>query len=114
MVSLWSKIIWEKLGMREFKIHEHTMVDILPLVLEWIKTTPKEEVLETIKEIGAEIKKNVEYYDGNFHELKTGTDGLWIHDTNLLPFVLEFFLEFPELIDEIGFIKKFAEEYHKK
>ena len=114
MRTLWSIIIHEKLGMTEFNIYEHTIEDILPLIIDWVKNTPKEEVLNTIKEIGAGIKKDVDYYDGNFHELETGENGLWIHDSNMLPFILEFFLEFPDLMNEIGFIKKFAEIYHNK
>ena len=114
METLWTKIIWGKLGMKDYPIHKHTSKEMVPLIIQWMKQSSKEEILETIKSIGANLKKNVDYYDGNFHELDTGGDNhYWLHDSNILPFILEFFIEFPELLEDIDLIKYTTKEYLK-
>lgn len=118
MDTIWTKIIWEKLGNKECKLHEHTSQQLTKLVMEWIAKTPREEIVKTIEEIGAPIEKDYDYYDGPFHVLGRMGEGagsaLVFHDNEIEPIVIGLFLAFPRLLQEMDLIKSIVEKCHPK
>lgn len=120
METLYSKVIWNKLGMKDYQIYNRPHKETDDLIVQWIKDTPLDEVLELINELSlndmcTSMEMEVDYYDGFFHSIKTTNNELYFHDTNILPIVMVFFIKFPQLIQEIDLIKRISEEcYNKK
>ena len=113
-MTMWTKIIWDKLGRTDIKLYKSSVEHLTPLIMEWVRSAPREELLKTISDIGIPITKDVDYYDGGIHEFGDGEFKLMLHDSQILPVVIGMFLAFPCLMEDIDLIKKIAEHYHAK
>jgi len=119
MNTLYSKVIWGELGMTDYEIHNHPQSDIDTLIIKWVTDTPYDRVVKVIDDLGlhemcGNLHQNVDYYDGNFHSLELPSKELYFHDVSLLPFVLMFFIKFPNLTFDLDLIKGITQQLQNK
>ena len=137
MTSLYSHILWDKMGNHpdEFKIHDKEYSEILENFKKYIKEKGSEQFYEDVKELDG-IVGDVEefaYYDGPIYEHKVHTHQNNIqdpedweegtksgykevrhifHDSEVVPCVLRLMMEFLGP-DEVSFLADVHREYYK-
>ena len=127
METIYSRVIWKELGLKDYKIHEEPQEKTEELILNWLKETPKEkadEVLHALSWITSVEEDS--YYDGPFHGINQRnpedrvhhegepTPDLLIHDTGLESSILHLAIETQMSPSGLRFIASLLEEYYKK
>jgi hypothetical protein len=128
METIYSRVIWRELGLKDYKIHEEPWNKTEALIIQWLKDTPIERVNEVIKDLSWLESVTFEgYYDGSFHginqrekenRLKTPNGDpdpdITIHDTAIMTSLIHLFSKIGVSPSELRFIANFMEEYQKK
>lgn len=137
MVSLYSSILWEKIGHNpnEFKIHEKEFPEILEEFKKYIEDKGSEQFINDVRELDGIVGDITEfsYYDGPIYQHKTHThesnikdpedweEGkrngykemkLVFHESEVLPSVLRMMMEFLAP-DEVSFLADVHRVYYK-
>jgi hypothetical protein len=137
MVSLYSHILWEKIGHDpdKFKIHEKGYPEILEEFKKYIEEKGSEQFYSDVKDLDGIVGETSEfgYYDGTFYQYKTHThesniqdpedweEGkrngykelrLTFHESEVLPSVLRLMMEFLSP-SEVSFLADVHREYYK-
>ena len=138
MVSLYSSILWDKMGHdpNEFKIHEKEFSEILGEFKKYMEEKGSEQFLNDVKELDGIVGETNEfsYYDGPIYEHKTHThesnikdpedwdEGkrngykevrMIFHESEVLPSVLRLMMEFLGP-DEVSFLADVHREYYRR
>lgn len=127
MDSIYSKIIWDELGMRDYELHKEPPIQTEQLVLDWVRNSPKEKVDEVLADISwiTEVK-DAGYFDGTFLGINQRTEeerqvvngelqnDLTIHEIGVLPTLLFLALKTNIHPDELRFIANILEIYDRK
>jgi hypothetical protein len=137
MVSLYSSILWDKIGHdpNEFKIHDKEFPEILEEFKKYIENKGSEQFINDIRELDGIVGGITEfsYYDGPIYQHKTHThesnikdpedweEGkkngykemkLVFHESEVLPSVLRMMMEFLGP-DEVAFLADVHRVYYK-
>lgn len=137
MVSLYSSILWDKIGHdhKEFKIHEKEFPEILSEFKKYIEDKGSDQFYKDIKELDGIVGDITEfsYYDGPIYQHKTHThesnikdpedweEGkkngykemqLVFHESEVLPTVLRLMMKFLSP-DEISFLADVHRVYYR-
>lgn len=137
MVSLYSSILWDKIGHdhKEFKIHEKEFPEILSEFKKYIADKGSEQFYSDVKELDGIVGDISEfsYYDGPIYQHKTHThesnikdpedweEGkkngykemqLIFHESEVLPTVLRLMMRFLAP-DEVSFLADVHRTYYK-
>ena len=137
MGSLYSSILWDKIGHdpNEFKIHEKEFPEIFEEFKKYIEDKGSEQFLDDVSEIEGIVGDITEfsYYDGPIYQHKTHThesnikdpedweEGkkngykeikMIFHESEVLPNVLRMMMEFLGP-DEVSFLADVHREYYK-
>ena len=137
MESLYSSILWDKIGLdsNEFKIHKKEFPEILHEFKKYIGDKGSEQFYKDVKELDGIVGEISEftYYDGQFYQHKTHThesnikdpedweEGkkngykeiqLVFHEGEVMPTVLRLMMKFLSP-DEISFLADVHREYYK-
>ena len=137
MVSLYSSILWDKIGHdpNEFKIHERELSEILGEFQKYIADKGSEQFYSDVKELDGIVGDISEfsYYDGPIYQHKTHThesnikdpedweEGkkngykemqLVFHESEVLPTVLRLMMRFLAP-DEVSFLADVHRTYYK-
>lgn len=129
MQTIYSKIIWEELGLEDYKIHLEDWKNTEKLIIDWIKNTPIEKVDEVLSELSwiNRIEEDA-YYDGHFHVINQYSKeeeqiliekgkpkhDLIIHDSGLIPSFLNIAIKCNMSSNEIRFMADLMDAYHEK
>jgi hypothetical protein len=127
METIYSKIIWDELKLKDYQIHKEPFEKTENLILDWIRQSPLEKVEEVLFEDLSWLRKVTyeSYYDGPFYgfsqkedEVLEKNEGLKadivIHDTALLPTILEMAIRTRMSPSDFRFIAQILEEFWKK
>lgn len=129
METIYSKILWGELGLKDYKIHEEDNGKTNQLILDWIKETPLERVDEVLFSDLSWIDRITDdgYYDGQFHGINQRVENkmyktddgepqsdIVIHDCGLLPSILHIAIKTGSQPEEFYFIAKILEVYYEK
>lgn len=129
METIYSKIIWDELGMREYKIHEEFGDKTDELIINWVRETPLEKVNEILFSELSWIDRIDDdgYYDGNFYGINQRVvdkmyktdDGkpqsdVVIHDVGIFPSILHIAIKTGMHVSELKFMAKLLEVYYEK
>jgi len=137
MVSLYSSILWDKIGHNpnEFKIHDKEFPEILEEFKKYIEDKGSEQFINDVRELDGIVGDITEfsYYDGPIYQHKTHThesnikdpedweEGkrngykemkLVFHESEVLPSVLRMMMEFLAP-DEVSFLADVHRVYYK-
>ena len=137
MVSLYSSILWDKIGHdpKEFKIHEREISEISDEFKKYIEDKGSEQFYKDVKELDGIVGDISEfsYYDGPIYQHKTHThesnikdpedweEGkkngykemqLVFHESEVLPTVLRLMMRFLAP-DEVSFLADVHRTYYK-
>lgn len=137
MVSLYSSILWDKMGHdhKEFKIHEKEFPEIFAEFKKYIEEKGSDQFFNDVKELDGIVGETSEfsYYDGRIYEHKTHTNEsnikdpedweegkrngykeirMIFHESEVLPSVLRLMMEFLGP-DEVSFLADVHREYYK-
>lgn len=126
METIYSKIIWDELGLKDYKIHLEPWEKTEELILDWIRDNDLEKVEEALFDISWIRKSTYEnYYDGPFYgfsqhddEVLKNLEGtkadIVIHDCGMVPTILEMAIRARMAPSEFSFMAKVLEEFWKK
>lgn len=128
MKTIYSKIIWEELGLKDYEIHKEPCEKTESLIIDWVKNNTSEKIEQVIAEISwVHDITDEDYYDGQFYgitqrdkeEQKKSLTGkaepdLIIHDTGLFPSMLLIAMKTGFPSDEFIFMAKILEAYYEK
>jgi hypothetical protein len=137
MESLYSSILWDKIGLdhKEFKIHEKEFPEILEEFKKYIEDKGSEQFYKDVKALDGIVGEISEfsYYDGQIYQHKTQThesnikdpedweEGkkngykemqLIFHESEVMPTVLRLMMKFLAP-DEISFLADVHRIYYK-
>jgi hypothetical protein len=137
MVSLYSSILWDKIGHNhnEFKIHEKGFPEIFDEFKKYIEEKGSDQFFNDVKELDGIVGETSEYsyYDGPIYQHKTHTNksnikdpvdweegkkngykeiNLIFHESEVIPSVLRLMMEFLGP-DEVSFLADVHREYYK-
>ncbi|MFA5071341.1 MAG: hypothetical protein WC511_03140 [Candidatus Pacearchaeota archaeon] len=132
MSSLYSDIIWDKLGHKDVVIPNLSEKEILGYFKEYLSKASKEDIEALLEDLvcNFQITKNVDWYDGPIHVCKVVThedhvrhlpeDPGWVEmkahmmELSILPLLIRLFSAFPQYLDDIETIKLFVEKMNEK
>jgi hypothetical protein len=128
MESIYSRIIWKELGMKDYKLHVEPFEKTEKLILDWVKDNTIEKVNEVLFDISwIDRITNDGYYDGQFYGISQrekdkqnkNEDGtiqsdVIIHDIGLLPSILHIAIKTRIYPDDFRFIATILEAYYDK
>ena len=126
METIYSRIIWHELGLKDYKIHLEPWEKTEKLILDWIENNDLEKVEEVLFDISWIRKSTYEsYYDGPFYGFSQHEDAVLdklegikadvvIHDTGMLPSILEMAIRTRMSPSDFMFIAKILEAFWKK
>jgi len=123
MDSIYSRIIWQELGLKDYKIHEQNVEKSDKLILDWVKDTPKEKVGEVLSDLSSiNDVTDAGWYDGQFYginqrdedERPVDENDLIIHSTGLIPSIIDISMKCNVHPDELRLIADIIETYNKK
>jgi hypothetical protein len=126
METIYSKIIWGELDLKDYKIHLEPWEKTETLILNWIKETELDKVEEVLFDISWIRKSTYEnYYDGPFYgfsqhddEVLSKLDGIKadivIHDCGMLPTILEMAIRTRMAPSDLLFMAKILEAFWAK
>ena len=128
METIYSKVLWNELGLREYKIHVEPWEKTNALILNWVKDAPLEKVTEVLLDLSwiASIVDD-SYYDGQFYginqrdkkhrpKLESGRiqSDITIHECGVLPSILHIAINTGTSPQELRFCADILEEYLKR
>lgn len=127
MHTIYSKIIWEELNLKDYKLHKEDPQKTEQLILDWVKDTPIEKVDEVLGDLSwvYEVKDDG-FYDGTFYainqrneEERPKKDGevendMVIHQNGIIPSLLFMSLKTGVYPEDLRFIANILEIYYKK
>ena len=118
MDTIWSYVIWGKLGMKDFQIHLEPPEKSDELVLEYMKGMTQTELNTMLEELsGVKLEDNPNYYDGPIYNLTQDTkppNTLIVHDVGVLPLIMQLLTRADLTIENIEFIKQTMSIYESK
>lgn len=132
MSSLYSEVIWEKLGKKDVVIPNLSDAEMLGYFKEYLNKASKEDIEALLEDLICNfyITKKVDWYDGPIHSCKViahedhvrhiPEEPGWVEmeslvtDFSLLPILIRLFATFPEYLEEFETIKLFAEKLNEK
>ena len=119
METIYSRIIWRELGnnFENFKIHEQPVEVVEKMIIDWIKTAPIEKVKTTIAELSWIKKvKSDGHYDGDFYKIiqNDNDNEFLMHDTTLLPAILNIAIETKMSPSELRFVADILETLQER
>lgn len=127
METIYSKVIWGELGLKDYKIHQEKPEKTENLILDWIKNTDLEKVEEVLSELSWFRKISYEsYYDGPFYGMSQSDDevlekmeggikaDIVIHDIGIMTSILDIAIKTRMNPSSLVFIAKILEEFWKK
>lgn len=127
MESIYSRIIWHELGLKDYEIHKSDREKTQNLILDWIKSTPLEKVNEVLFDISwIDRIVNDGYYDGQFYGINQRdkdnqhkVDGecqsdIVIHDCGILPSILHLAIKSKICPEQLIFLAKILDAYLEK
>ena len=133
MNTIYSRIIWEELGMSDYKIHEMDFDTTRRLILEWVKNTDINKVNEVLSELSwVRNIQEVGYYDGPFYGINQRDEkqqydvefivnqdqvkqpDITIHDVATIPFILYITINTCVSPSELRFTAVLLEAYKEK
>ncbi len=127
MDTIWSYVIWDKLGFscEGYKIHEEPLERTHKLVLDYFNGLSIEEIQSELIHLSwfVTMKFDAGYYDGHFHEIAqeaddkkpiTDREKIKIHETATLPLLLNLVTSLKVDKEELEFAIKFLEMYNSK
>lgn len=121
METIYTKIIWDVLGKKDYKLHKEEPQKTEKLILDWIKSTPLEKVDEILFKDCSWLDKVTaeDYYDGFFYgfsqEAKdTESQKIMIHDMGMLPTLLHMAIKVKFAPSELRFMADILEAYYEK
>lgn len=132
MSSLYSEIIWEKLGHKDVVIPNLSEKEILGYFQEYLSKASKEDIEALLEDLicNFQIENGVDWYDGPIHSIMTVAhksmvkpdpeDAEWIkmqsmiHEFSILHLFIRLFSAFPQYLDDIETIKLFVEKMNEK
>jgi hypothetical protein len=128
METIYSRIIWKELGMKDYKIHEEPFEKTDGLIIDWVKNNSIEKVNEVLFDISwIDTITNSGYYDGQFyginqrekdkqykHEDGKPQPDLILHDTSMFTSILHLSIKTRLSPDELIFMAKILEVYYEK
>lgn len=96
METLYSKILWDELGLKNdkgdlFEINKAEIKEINKYILDWAKSTEFDNLEKVLFELSLINKYTYEmYYDGAFFGFSQNkkNDTIIIHDNNMMPTIL--------------------------
>lgn len=133
MQSLYSYILWEKMGLdpQDFPIHKKSLDEILEKFLVHLKSVGPEQYIKDVEHLSPFDKTEEDpdlYYDGRFHYTETSIHRDFIkedpenpervivrthfHDTSIDPMILSLMLKFIDP-NTAQFFADIVKEYHK-
>ncbi len=127
MRTIYSEIIWNQLGLKDYQIHKEEGDKTNKLILDWVNDSSLEKVQEVLFGLSW-INKVVDngWYDGQFYGFNQRTvplppneDGtpqsdLMIHDCGMLPTIFHMALKTGVGTDELRLIADLIDAYDKK
>lgn len=117
METIYSNIIWDKLGEKNYKIHNAPWNRTVKKMCDYFETRSAEEIKEVLDEelSWVDIKKDTDYYDGNLHEISQQNEGkIILHDCSLIPTLLHIMIELNIDSEELRLLEKLLIIYKKK
>lgn len=127
MHTIYSKIIWEELNLKDYKLHKEDPQKTEQLILDWVKDTPIEKVDEVLGDLSWVMEvKDDGFYDGTFYainqrneEERPKKDGevendMVIHQNGIIPSLLFMSLKTGVYPEDLRFIANILEIYYKK
>jgi len=126
METIYSKIIWGELGLKDYKIHLEPWEKTEGLILDWVRNNELEKVEEALFDLSWIRKSTYEnYYDGPFYGFSQHDDevldklegtkaDIVIHDCGMLPTILEMAIRTRMSPSDFTFMAKILEEFWKK
>lgn len=128
MNTIHSKIIWDELGLKDYKIHLEDKDKTQQLILDWIRDNTLEKVEEVLFDLSwIDRITNDGYYDGPFYGLNqhdkdkqylsddgTPQSDILVHDVGLKPTIIHIAIKTRMSPEEFIFISKILEVYYQK
>jgi hypothetical protein len=126
METIYSKIIWGELNLKDYKIHNEPSEKTENLILEWIENTALEKVEEVLLDLSWFRKITFDsYYDGPFFGFSQRDDEVLekhngiksdvvIHDCGMLPSIIDMAIRTRMSPGDFIFIAKILEAFWKK
>ena len=113
METIYSRIIWDKLNKKDYKIHLQPWQKTDKLICQYFESLSADEIIEFLEKDMSwiDIEPEVDYYDGHFHKLKQKKHNLKIHDCGLVPTLLHIILKLNIAPSELVLLKKLLEIY---
>jgi hypothetical protein len=119
MQSIWSHIIWEKMGHTNetHSISTEPFENSKKLVLEYLNSLSLKEIEDIFNTLsGTKFIPETDYYDGHFHEMSQGeeSENFSLHDTTFFPLILNMCCHYDIQDNEIEMLKEVVHVYRKK
>lgn len=129
MHTIYSKIIWEKLNLKDYKIHEESSEKTDELIFGWINDNSLEDVQKFFFNELSPISKitSQSWYDGQFYGIVQKSDefrtkredgslmpDLILHDNDLIPSMLFMAMKTGMSPEDFIFMGKILEKYYEK
>ena len=118
MKTIWSYVIWEKLGLKDYDITSESSEQSEKLIFDYMESLTLAELNEMLEDLSwVKIEPNTDYYDGPFHEIRQGEEGssmIKIHDSAVAPFIMQMANRLDLTEDAITMVIKVLEIYRKK
>jgi len=126
MDTIYSRIIWEELDLKDYKIHLEPWEKTETLILNWINDTELERVEEVLFDLSWIRKSTYEdYYDGPFYGFSQSEEDalkkskgikadIVVHDCGMLPTILEMAIRTRMSPSDFIFMSKILETFWKK
>lgn len=117
METIYSNIIWDKLGEKNYKIHTAPWNRTVKKMCDYFKTLNADEIKQILADelSWVTITKDVDYYDGSMHDIsQNGSGEIQIHDCALLPTLLHIMIELNISSDELRLLEKLLIIYQDK
>lgn len=118
METLWSKIIWNKLNLKDYEIHKEPFEKTMTLVLDYFRTLKSTEIINELEDLTyTTIDNKHDYYDGFFNKFEQGENNkLYHHDSAIFPLLLQLIFVYHYEFDDFTFdsLKEFIKEFRQK
>jgi hypothetical protein len=129
MKTIWSYVIWEKLGLKDYDITSESSEQSEKLIFDYMESLTLAELNEMLEDLSwvkiepntdlswVKIEPNTDYYDGPFHEIRQGEESssmIKIHDSAVVPFIMQMANRLDLTEDAITMVIKVLEIYRKK
>jgi hypothetical protein len=91
MDTIYSEIIWNRLGKKDYQIHTEPYEQTLKLVTDYIKSLNSMEMENLLSDIsGIEIDYKGDYYDGYFINISSSeNNNILVHQSGIETFILQ-------------------------